>query len=84
MDWFNIFVRIATVIGGTVFVILALVGAYYGWTVVISSYELWRARCRWIIFRSQNAEFQAFARYYDPKNNTNDDKQDPNQKTDGR
>ena len=81
MDWLDTFIRIATVIGGTFFIILALLGAYYGWTVVISALELWRARARWMMFRKQSAELQAFSRYYDPNNTTNDDKQDPNQKT---
>jgi hypothetical protein len=75
MDWLNIFLRIATVIGGTFFVILSLLGAYYLWTLSIAFFEIWRARARWMVFRKQNAEFQAFARYYDPHNNTNDDKQ---------
>lgn len=79
MDWLDAFLRIATVIGGTFFVILALVGAFYGWTVVISAFELWRARARWMIFRKQNPEFQAFSRYYDPKN-TNDNDQNTDKK----
>lgn len=68
MDWLNIFVRIAVVIGGSVFVICAIFGAMTIIATVRSALELWHAKRRWIKFQRMSPEFQAFARYQDTHN----------------
>jgi hypothetical protein len=73
MDWLNIFIRIAVVIGGSVFIICSFFGAMTLIATVRSALELWHAKRRWIKFQRMSPEFQAFSRYQDTHN---DDKND--------
>ena len=70
MEWLDWAVKAATVIGGTFFLVCALVGFYYLLQTYRSTLIFWQARKRWL--EQQRLEAQKEA---NPKKN-NDEEQD--------
>lgn len=56
MDWLNWFVRIATVLGGTVFLICFVFGALSIINAVKAELLLWEAKRKWLAFQRLEQE----------------------------
>jgi hypothetical protein len=70
MDWLNWTIRAFTVIGGTVFLICAAIGAANIITATRSVMELWKAKRRWAALSKIGPEFTQHLRDTDDTQNT--------------
>jgi hypothetical protein len=71
MDWLNWAIRIATVLGGVMFLVCFVIGALTVFNAWRATLLLWQAKKKWLDLQRQPKGFQDKVRYEDQNNKDN-------------